>query len=303
MSGFWSWFVVVVTLGSIGGALWLLLAQAGSRRPGESDTTGHEWDGLTERNNPLPRWWLGLFLLTIAFGAGYLAVYPGLGGFGGAFGWTQTRQYDAEVAYWSAREAERFAAFAGLDYADLAADPDARKVGERLFANNCAACHGSDARGAPGFPNLADADWLYGGAPEQIEASIRHGRGGVMPPMAHLGEQGVADVAAYVLSLGGRRLEPPLTEFAARGAATFATLCAACHGQDGTGNTALGAPNLADDIWLYGGDLATLRQTVGGGRNGRMPAHAGLLSDERIRLLTAYVYGLSQRRPADAGAP
>lgn len=295
MSSAWSWFIIIITLGSIGGSLWLLLAQDRARRPDEGDTTGHEWDGLTEENNPLPRWWLWLFILTIVYGLGYLVVYPGLGNFAGTFGWTQVQAYEAEVAHWDAREVERFAAFRGLDIPALAAHPDAQRTGERLFANNCAVCHGSDGRGAPGFPNLADDDWLYGGTPAAIEQSIRAGRSGVMPPMRHLGEQGIAELAAHVMALDGRSLEPAMAGLAARGGEQFATQCAICHGADARGNQVLGAPDLTDAVWLYGGDFATLKRTIAEGRNGQMPPHAGLLSEERIRLLTAYVYGLSKR--------
>jgi cytochrome c oxidase cbb3-type subunit 3 len=295
MSSFWSWFIIVITVGSILGSLWLLLAQNVKRRPDEGDTTGHEWDGLTEENNPLPRWWLGLFILTIVYGVGYLVVYPGLGNFAGSFGWTQKGEYEAEVAFWEAREAERFQAFKDLDIEALSQHADAMKVGERLFANNCAVCHGSDGRGAPGFPNLADDDWLYGADPANIEHSIRAGRSGVMPPMTHLGEQGIAEVAAYVMSLDGRSLEPAMAGLAARGGEQFATQCAVCHGPEARGNPALGAPNLTDAVWLYGGDFGTIKRTLAQGRNGQMPAHASLLSEPRIRVLTAYVYGLSKR--------
>lgn len=297
MSTGWSIFIIVLTLGNILACFWLLWWTS-KRRPDEkaTDTTGHVWDeDLTEYNNPLPRWWLMLFYLTVFFSLGYLVLYPGLGNFAGTLGWTQEKRFEAESARIEARQQEYFAQFEGMDVPALAVDPDAVGVGSRLFANNCAVCHGADGRGAPGFPNLADDDWLYGGAPENIITSISKGRRGMMPPMgAALGEQGVAEVAAYVYQLNHRDPMPGTVAMLDAGRKKFAATCAACHGQDGKGNTALGAPNLTDDTWLYGGGYETLRRTITDGRTGNMPAHEQLLSEDEIRLVAAYVYSLSE---------
>jgi cytochrome c oxidase cbb3-type subunit 3 len=299
MSAFWSWFVVAIVASNVFGCLWLLLYTS-RKRPGDkasTETTGHRWDGdLTELNNPMPRWWLYLFVGTCAFALVYLALYPGAGSFAGTLGWTQVGQYDAEVAARRERETVLFAAFAGQEVSALATDPAAVATGGRLYANNCSTCHGADGRGAPGFPDLTDGDWLYGGDDATIVASITHGRGGLMPPFASvLGEQGVAEVAAYAYGLGGRPLDPAMGSLAARGEARFVQACAACHGADGKGNPALGAPNLADDVWLYGGSFDAIKQTVVHGRNGRMPAHGTLLGEQRVLLVAAYVRSLGAR--------
>ena len=298
MSTGWSLFIIVLTLANILACVWLLWWTS-KRRPDEKaeDTTGHVWDeDLEEYNNPLPRWWLILFYLTVVFGLGYLALYPGLGNFAGTLGWTQEKEYEAESARIEARQQEFFAQFKGMDVAALAATGEATDVGSRIFANNCAVCHGSDGRGAPGFPNLADRDWLYGGEPAQIVTSITNGRAGAMPGMGGaLGEQGVAEVAAYVYQLNDREPLPGTESMLAAGEQKFGMFCTACHGQDARGNIAMGAPDLADDTWLYGGSYDTLRRTIAQGRTGNMPAHEKLLSDDEIRLVAAYVYHLSQQ--------
>lgn len=297
MSTGWSAYIIVLTLGNILACLWLLWWTS-KRRPDEKaeDTTGHVWDGdLREYNNPLPRWWLILFYLTVFFSLGYLVLYPGLGTYAGTLGWTQQKEYETESARVEARQQEVFAQYQGMDIATLAQNEEAQGTGGRLFANNCAVCHGADARGAPGFPNLADNDWLYGGAAEQIVQSITHGRKGMMPPMgAALGEQGVAEVAAYVYQLNGREPVDGTQSMLQAGQQKFA-MCAACHGPNGEGNTAMGAPNLADDTWLYGGSFETIRRTIIQGRNGNMPAHANLMSEDEIRLVAAYVFARSQQ--------
>jgi cytochrome c oxidase cbb3-type subunit 3 len=274
---------------------WLIWWTA-RRRPDEvrkGDVIDHVWDGdLQERNNPMPRWWLILFFLTIGFCFLYFLLYPSLGGFGGILGWSKQGQYQREIAAANAKYAPIYAAFAGRDIVDLARDPKALALGRSLFLNNCINCHGSDARGAPGFPNLTDNDWLYGGEPQNIVDSITHGRQGMMPALgAALGPQGVDELVAYVLSLGGR--EAPADKVEA-GRARF-VLCAACHGADGRGNQTIGAPNLTDDIWLYGGSPAAIRQSIMDGRQGQMPVHQWL-GEDKIRLLAAYVYSLSHER-------
>jgi cytochrome c oxidase cbb3-type subunit 3 len=277
--------------------VWLIRWTA-KKRPGEgaaSDTTGHEWDGLREYNNPMPRWWLGLFYLTIAFALVYLLLYPGLGNFKGLLGWTQTGAYEAEVKQVEADVAPLFAKYAATPIPELAKDPAAMATGRRLFVTNCAVCHGADGHGSRGFPNLADTIWHWGGSPEQIEQTITQGRQAAMPPWGPaLGEDGVKAVATYVRSLSGKTGDPALI---AAGKEKFQTLCVACHGPDGKGNPMLGAPDLTDDYWLYGGSQEAIETSIRNGRMGVMPAHKDLLNPERIHVLAAYVYGLSHEQP------
>jgi cytochrome c oxidase cbb3-type subunit 3 len=297
MSSFFNWWIIVITLGNIAACWWLIRwtsrPQAGEAAQGE--VTGHVWDeDLQEYNNPLPRWWLWLFYITIVFSLGYLVLYPALGTFDGVLGWSQTNQYEGEVAAAEAKYGPIFEQYAARDLPGLAKDPEARKVGQRLFLNYCATCHGSDAGGAPGFPNLRDGDWLYGGSPQAIKASIMDGRNGIMPPFGPaLGEQGVEEVADYVMSLSGRKTDPRL---AAAGKPKFEAMCAACHMADGTGNQMLGAPNLTDNIWLYGGSPGVIKKTITDGRSGRMPAHGDFLGEDKVHVLAAYIYGLSSTR-------
>lgn len=297
MSAAWSWYVTLLSLANILACVWLIRWTA-KKRPGEgaaSDTTGHEWDGLREYNNPMPRWWLGLFYLTIVFGLVYLLLYPGLGNFRGLLGWSQISAYEAEVAAAEADVAPLFAKYAATPIPELARDPAAMATGRRLFVTNCAVCHGADGHGSRGFPNLADDNWQWGGSPEQIEQTITGGRQAAMIPWgAALGEDGVKAVAAYVRTLGGREADPVL---AATGKERFQTLCVACHGPDGKGNPMLGAPDLTDDYWLYGGSTRVIETTIRDGRMGVMPAHKDLLGAERIHVLAAYVYGLSHEQP------
>ncbi|MDX1454386.1 MAG: cytochrome-c oxidase, cbb3-type subunit III [Gammaproteobacteria bacterium] len=298
MSTAWSLFITILTIGNIVACLWLLWWTSRDR-PAETteETTGHVWDeDLEELNNPLPRWWLILFYITVVFGFIYLALYPGLGNFEGYLGWTQISQYEEESARIEAQQAETFARFAGLDIPAVAASAEANEIGSRLYANNCSVCHGADARGARGYPNLADDDWLYGGSPDAILHSIRKGRNGVMPALGSaLGDQGVAEVAAYVQKLSGQALGPAAAPLAAAGEQKYQMLCTACHGADGKGNQALGAPNLTDDTWLYGGDFETIKTSIRLGRQNAMPAHDELLTDDEIRLIAAYIYSLSNQ--------
>jgi cytochrome c oxidase cbb3-type subunit 3 len=298
MTAHWGWYVALLVLVNVVGAVWLLFATS-RRQPQEESTTGHVWDeDLREYNNALPRWWLGLFVLTVAFTAGYLVFYPGFGASAGTLGWTSTQEVKADLDANARRLETVFAKFRDKPIEELQRDPQALTFGRNVFANNCAVCHGSDARGAKGYPNLTDDDWLYGGAPEQVLTTILNGRGGVMPPLgAALGAQGVNEVANYVLSLSGAKFDPAL---AAAGKARFTTICAACHGVDGKGNIALGAPNLTDGIWLYGGTLEDVIATVTNGRSGKMPAWGPILGNDRARLVEAWV--LSQSKPADVAA-
>ena len=298
----WAFYVAIVTLISIG-ACALLLYRLGRMRvkrtaAGEPvETTGHVWDGdLTEYNNPLPRWWMWLFYATIVFSLAYLVLYPGLGRFAGTLGWTSSGAYAAEVRDFDAKLAPLYAKYLAMDLKAVAADPEARAMGERLFLNNCAQCHGSDAGGSKGFPNLRDNDWLYGGEPERIRESVRNGRNGVMPAFGPaLGDEGVRNVVAYVRSLSGLPADGVRAQL---GKPLFAQTCAACHGADGKGNHDIGAPNLTDRVWLYGSTEAAITETVTKGRGEpsavpRMPAHKERLDDGKIQLLAAYVWGLS----------
>ena len=293
LNSFWNWFVIIITLVSIFGCWWLLHWTKGvSDREGEEvGSTGHIWDeNIRELNAPLPRWWLHLFNITIVFALLYLLLFPGLGNVPGLKGWTQVGRYDAEIASATAAQEAVYARFRDMDPAALMADSEANEIGRRLFGNNCAMCHGSDGRGATGFPNLADNDWLYGGSFDQVLVSINKGRVGTMPPWGPvLGEDGVTEVVAYVQQLAGLEADAQL---ATAGKARYDTICVACHGMDGSGNQALGAPNLSNNIWLYGSDPAVLAESISLGRAGKMPAHENLLNEDRRRLLAAYVSGL-----------
>lgn len=301
MSSWLSIGVIVFTLVNIAACWWLL--QTNSKRhkgdPQANETMGHVWDGdLQEYNQPLPLWWLMLFYITIIFGVGYLLLYPGLGNYAGMLGWTQDGQYEKQLRQARYRYGEIYDRLADLSIEQLAQDEQALAIGHRLYVNNCSVCHGSDARGAPGFPNLADDDWLYGGDPRNIEISVVNGRAGMMPPMAGaMSEQALDDVVEYVRSLSGLSHDEAMST---RGASQFTSSCAACHGSDGRGNQFIGAPNLTDDIWLYGSGAAEIRAGIVNGRQNRMPAHDDLLGVERARIVAAYVYSLSHD-DTDAG--
>lgn len=294
-SGFWSIFIASVTILSIL-ACGLLLWFSGKAKAmtAHDNTTGHVWDGdLREMNNPLPRWWVWLFVITIVFALVYLALYPGLGSSAGQLGWTQINEYQKEVDKGNAAVAPLYAKFAAMSPEDMSRDPQAKAIGERLFMNNCSQCHGSDARGSKGFPNLTDSDWLHGGTPEKITETLIQGRQGQMPPMA--AAVGTADdvknLANYVLSLSN---SPHDSVRANLGKSKF-TACAACHGIDGKGNHALGAPNLTDDIWLHGYGETAVIAIVNNGKVNQMPAQAGKLTEGQIKVLTSYVLGLSNQ--------
>jgi len=299
-NGFWSIYVSVITLISIFACLLLLwFSGKATAMTAHDNTTGHVWDGdLREMNNPLPRWWVWLFIITVVFSLVYLVLYPGLGTYAGQLNWTSTGQHAAEMKKGEDQVAPLYARFAAMKTEDIAKDPQAMAIGERLFMNNCSQCHGSDARGSKGFPNLVDGDWLYGGQPEQIVETITKGRAGNMPPLAAaLGTvDDVRNVAQYVLSLSGG---PHDSLKAALGKSKFG-VCAACHGNDGKGNQALGAPNLTDDIWLHGYGENAILAMVNNGKVNQMPAQSDKLSAPQIKVLAAYVWGFSNK-PAVAG--
>jgi cytochrome c oxidase cbb3-type subunit 3 len=291
-----SLFIIVLTAANIGGALWLLWWTRRSSGEGSvtTETTGHVWDeDLRELNNPLPRWWLWLFVITVAFGGVYLALYPGLGTNEGTLGWSSAAEHEAAAKANAARIEKALAPYAARAVTELENDPAALNVGRNLFLNNCATCHGSDGGGAPGFPNLTDKDWLWGGSPDTVVATITHGRMGVMPAWGDaLGARGVEDMLAYLYSLQGRELAAGDQR---AGRQKFAELCSACHGVDARGNQEMGTPNLADGVWLHGGALTSIRDSITHGRNGTMPAHLDRLGETRIKLLAAYVLSLGKQ--------
>ncbi|MHB1121797.1 MAG: cytochrome-c oxidase, cbb3-type subunit III [Ramlibacter sp.] len=297
---FWSVYVAGLTVASIVACLLLLWITARGKTPSATadNTTGHVWDeDLREMNNPMPRWWMWLFVITIVFSLLYLVAYPGLGSYQGELRWTTRGEYDAEVQRANQELGPLYAQFAAKKTEELAGDANAMAIGERLFMNNCAQCHGSDARGSKSFPNLADADWLYGGSPDKIRETITQGRKGQMPPMAAAvgTPDDVRNVAHYVLSLSNG----PHDSVRAQLGKTRFTACAACHGMDGKGNQALGAPNLTDDVWLHGWGEQAIVSIVTSGKANEMPAQAGKLTDAQIHVLASYVWGLSNR-PAPA---
>ena len=291
---FWSHYIAWITLAGILACVVLLWLTSRKKLAGSADnTTGHVWDeNLREMNNPLPLWWVGMFLITIVFALFYLILYPGLGSSEGSLSWTSEKQYQQEVDQANADVAPLYARFDAMAAEQVALDPKARHIGEHLFLNNCAQCHASDARGTKGFPNLTDGDWLYGGSPEQIRASITHGRQGNMPPMAAAvgSPEDVKNLAHHVLSLSG---SPHDSLRAALGKGKFGA-CAACHGADAKGNQALGAPNLTDKVWLHGWGEEAIVAMVTQGKLNQMPAQEGRLTPSQIHVLSAYVWGLSQ---------
>ncbi|MCH7302570.1 cytochrome-c oxidase, cbb3-type subunit III [Pseudomonas capeferrum] len=308
MTTFWSTYISVLTIGSLIGLTWLLLStRKGQANDTTDQTMGHSFDGIEEYDNPLPKWWFWLFVGTLVFSVGYLILYPGLGNWKGILpgydnGWTGVNEWQKEMDKADARFGPIFAKYAAMPVEEVAKDPQALKMGSRLFASNCSVCHGSDAKGAYGFPNLTDQDWRWGGEPETIKASIMNGRHGVMPAWAEvIGEQGVADVAAFVLTnLDGRSLPEGVKADAAKGKEIFAGNCVACHGPEAKGTPAMGAPDLTHpQAFIYGSSFAQLQQTIRYGRQGQMPAQAEIQGNDKVHLLAAYVYSLSQDRAAE----
>ena len=295
MPAFWHWFVVAGTVLFVVWCIWLISwsAKQGPQDKADEDLVGHKWDeDLEEWNNPAPKWWLYLYFITVFWGIGFMIAYPGLGNFEGLLGWSQADQYEAERAAAAERFEPIYAEFAAMDFDALAADPDAQKLGASLYASYCTTCHGSDARGAPGYPNLTDDAWIWGNAEEQLTTSIGKGRNAIMPQLGAAlgGDAGIDNMVNYVRSLGG------LVEADAAAQAMqpmFVALCSACHNADGTGNQMLGGPDLTDDVWLYGASAEDVRDTIVNGRNGIMPPHGDLLGDNRTKILAAYVSSLS----------
>jgi len=318
MSSFWSAWIILLTFPVLVGCFiiltWNLKNYVGVP---EDKTTGHEYDGISEINNPLPKWWSYMFYATLAWSVFYLAAYPGLGNYKGFLQWTSSNQgiknlAESKAAVEKAQEEGRyvqldvenlhakekydpiFQQYVKRDIVDLAYDPEAIQIGRRLFLQNCALCHGSAARGQTGYPDLTDNDWLYGGTPDKIKETILHGRKAAMPGWIDaLGEQGVKEMTAYVLSLSGRKVNE---QEAAAGQANFG-MCAACHGADGKGSLAhnlpFGAPDLTDNIWLYGGSATAVAESIRTGRAGEMPAFKNTLGEDKVHILAAYVYQLS----------
>lgn len=297
VNGGWALFVALGTIISI--VLCYLLAwkvsraTAEDRVDGEVGTTGHVWDDdLEELNNPLPRWWLYLFFITCIFGMLYVILYPGLGDFRGSLKWSSAGQYEAEVARIDEVAKPLFEGYLAQEIPVVAGNAEAHEMGERLYLNYCSQCHGSDARGARSFPNLSDNDWLGSGEPDYIKSTIINGRNAIMPAMAAAIGNTDADVDAvanYVLSLSDSNHDADL---AAIGETKFA-VCAACHGADGKGMAAVGAPNLTDDIWLYGGSLNSVKYAISNGFNNQMPAFGELLGEGKAHVLAAYIWSLS----------
>lgn len=301
-SPFWHYYIVAIVVGSFIWIIWLLLSQnvVKVKKGEEVKTMGHSWDGIEEYNNPLPRWWFWMFVLTILFSIGYLFAYPGLGDYKGYFGWTSKNQYEKEMVKSDANFHENYGKFAGMSVEEVAKDPQAMAVGENLFGVYCIQCHGVDAKGTKGFPNLVDQDWLWGGTPDKIKETITKGRTGVMAAWGTAlgGEERVKDAAHYVMSLSN--MPNHNEERAARGKDIFAANCAVCHGTDGKG-TQNTAPNLTDNVWLWGNSEKAIIETITGGRHNQMPAWEGFLTDDKIHLLTAYVWGKSH--PDGKGLP
>jgi cytochrome c oxidase cbb3-type subunit 3 len=322
MSNFWSIWITVLTIVVIAGCFILLkLVNKNYTGVEEGESMGHSFDGIEELNNPLPKWWAYMFYLTIVFGVIYLALYPGLGNYKGLFGWTSSNQsigtdkglkadsaaaleaatsenrlsqYDREVAHADEKYGPIFAAYLATPLEELVKDPEALKVGGRLFLQNCSQCHGSDARGSKGFPNLTDNDWLYGGELATIKTTLMNGRNGMMPPKGGLPieDSEIKGLAEYVVKLSGGEHDEAL---AAKGQGSFMKGCFACHGMDAKGNKFMGSPNLTDNIWLYGGSRAAIAESIINGRAAVMPAWKDILGEEKVHVITAYVYSLSNK--------
>lgn len=296
MSAFWHWFVVIITLAFTAAMVWLFVSTGRTQVQSQAhdehgETTGHVWDeDLREYNNPMPRWWLWLFYGTVIFSLGYLVLYPGLGRWDGTLGWSQQGQYEEQMARAAAAFEENFSELVDQPVSELVDNDQALRMGRNIFAHNCSTCHGSDARGAEGYPDLTDGHWIWGGEPERVLQSIVNGRQAVMPGFGDaLGDQGVTRTAVYVQKLAGKSVDATM---AAAGERNYQQNCASCHGPEGKGNVQLGAPDLTSGVYTYGGDLDSLRHTIRNGRNGVMPAQEELIGQARSKLVAAYVLSL-----------
>ena len=299
MAAFWQWFVAGGTILFVIWCIWLVSwsAKQGPQNVGDEELVGHKWDGdLEEWNNPAPKWWLYLYFITIAWAVGYMILFPGIGAFEGTLGWSSAKQYENEMTAAAEQYEPIYERFAAMSFEERIADPDAQRLGASLYASYCTTCHGSDARGATGYPNLTDGDWIWGSSEEQIYTSLMQGRNAIMPQLGAAlgGDAGIDNMVTYVRSLSGA-VEADAAAQAMQ--PMFVALCSACHGADGKGNVLLGGPNLTDGTWLYGGSAEDVRYTIEYGRNGIMPAHGDLLGEDRARILAAYVAGLSGDTP------
>jgi cytochrome c oxidase cbb3-type subunit 3 len=297
----WSWFIaIVVILGIIYCAALVWFNNSGSKEA-KNEVMDTVWDeDLAEYNNPLPRWWLKMYYFFIVFGLIYLILYPGLGAYQGLLGWTQRGAYEQELAQAKEKVAPLYEEYGKLSVEELMDNPYARKTASRIFSTNCAICHGSAGKGAKGFPDLRDQDWLYGSSYEHIEETITKGRNGMMPAWIDIiGSDGSKDVTAYVISLSRESNHPDLLS---KGKQIYEASCIACHGADAKGGQAMGAPNLTDNIWLYGGSEEDVLETILYGRHGHMPAQKDVMDKEQIRLLAAYVYRFVKEAEAAASS-
>ncbi len=296
MTDFWSWYVIsLVTVNIVGCLVLLAVTRKNTTGVSEGEELKHSFDGITELNNPLPRWWLWLFIITIVYSIIYLILYPGMGNYKGTLGWTSSKQWLAEVRDADKEYGPIFAKYGKMPIVELIKKPKALEIGQRLFANSCAMCHGSDGRGAKGFPNLTNNNWLYGGEPQDIETTILHGRQGMMPAQLDNvgGKKGVEAVAHYILSLNENRKHDET--LAAVGKEKYMATCIACHGPSATGNKYVGAPNLTNNKWLFGGSMKVIKHSITYGRKSMMPAHEQLLGKDKVHILAAYVYSLSHK--------
>ncbi len=299
MSNFWSFYIIAITVITILGCVALLYFTRKKKQSSEDgQTTGHVYDGIEEFDNPMPKWWLWLFYISIVFGVIYLILYPGLGKYQGLLGWSQDSQYQQEVAAANERYLPLYEQYAEKSIEELQQIPEALKMGQAIFANTCFGCHGADARGSLGFPNLTDSDWLRGGSPEKIKAAILNGLNGVMPAFSEtLSDKDIDSLSSYISSKNV--IERPVIEsFLANGEKLFKQNCAACHGQDLAGNQALGAPNLIDEVWLHGASPGMVKDVIRNGRINRMPPHESILGQAKSHIVAAYVYSLSQNKEA-----
>ena len=302
MSTFWHWWIVLLTIACLVLVIWILFATRHAQRKDHTEqTTGHDHDGIEEYDNPVPHWWFLLFIITLAFTMGYLILYPGLGYWTGLFGWSSAGELERTQLKHERRYAPEFARYGATPVEELLRNPRALRMGQRIYLNNCAVCHGTDAGGSFGFPSLSDDNWLYGGTADAIKTTVLQGRQGVMPAWeVILGEQGVRQVASYTRELSGIHSGASPNDLTV-GETLFNNNCAVCHGADGKGNQTLGAPNLTNNIWLYGSTQRQVEYTIRRGRNGVMPAWQDILGEDKVHLVTAYVYSLTHKESRPEG--